>query len=119
VASAVAEGYSKGEGAPTTPYRGYYFHILARQGKDAPGGAKDFIADGKMTGGFAFIAYPAEYRSSGVMTFIVGEDGVVYQKDLGKNTEVIAKAMKAYDPNSSWQKPSDLQEETTTEKKPD
>lgn len=104
VASAVAEGYAKGQAGPPTPYRGYYYHILMRQGKNGPGGAKSYIAGGKMTNGFAFVAYPAEYRSSGVMTFIVGEDGVVYQKDLGKKTEVLGKAMKEYDPNSSWQK---------------
>jgi hypothetical protein len=119
VAAANAEGYSKGDAGPPTPYRGYYFRVLTRQGKDASGGPKDFIADGKMTGGFAFVAYPAEYRSSGVMTFIVGEDGVVYEKDLGKNTEVLAKSMKEYDPNSTWQRPSDLQDETATEQKPD
>jgi hypothetical protein len=118
VAAANAEGYSKGDVGPPTPYRGYYFRVLTRQGKDASGGSKDFIADGKMTGGFAFVAYPAEYRSSGVMTFIVGEDGVVYEKDLGKNTEVLAKSMKEYDPNSTWQKPSDLQDETATDQKP-
>jgi hypothetical protein len=104
VASAVAEGYVKGQAGPPTPYRGYLYHVLRRQGKNGPGGAKSYIADGKMTGGFAFVAYPAEYRSSGVMTFIVGEDGVVYQKDLGKKTEVLGKAMKEYDPNSNWQK---------------
>jgi Protein of unknown function (DUF2950) len=65
-----------------------------------------------MTGGFAFVAYPAEYRSSGVMTFLVGEDGVVYEKDLGKKTDGIAKTMKEYDPNSSWQKAEDPREET-------
>ena len=68
-----------------------------------------------MTEGFAFVAYPAEYRSSGVMTFIVSQDGVVYEKDLGKNTEVLAKAMKEYNPNSSWQKAEDQQEETAGE----
>ncbi len=112
VASAVAEGFApSGAGAPT-PYRGYYYHSLRRQGKDAPGGAKSYIVDGKMTEGFAFVAYPAEYRSSGVMTFIVNEDGVVYQKDLGKKTEVLAKAMKEYNPDSTWQKAGD-QEETS------
>ncbi len=112
VASAVAEGFApSGAGAPT-PYRGYYYHSLRRQGKDAPGGAKSYIVDGKMTEGFAFVAYPAEYRSSGVMTFIVNEDGVVYQKDLGKKTEVLAKAMKEYNPDSTWQKAED-QEETS------
>src|SRR5580700_1309897 len=102
VASAVAEGYVKGKGVPPTPYRGYFFHILTRQGKDAPGGAKRYIVKGKMTEGFAFVAYPAEYRSSGVMTFIVGTDGVVHQKDLGKATDVVAKSMKKYDPDSTW-----------------
>jgi len=103
VASAVAEGYPKGQNGPPIPYRGYLYRILNRQGKHAPGGAKSYIANGKMTEGFAFIAYPAEYRSSGVMTFIVGTDGVVYQKDLGKKTEVLGKAMKEFNPDSSWQ----------------
>ena len=117
VASAVAEGYPKGEGNPPTPYRGYYFRILTSQGKDAPGGAKSYIANGKMTEGFAVIAYPAEYRSSGVVTFIVGQDGVVYQKDLGKKTEALAKATKEYNPDSTWQKAEEEQEETVGEGK--
>jgi hypothetical protein len=104
VASAVTEGYAKGQGGAPTPYRGYYFHILTRQGKKAPGGAKDYIVNSKMTEGFAFVAYPAEYRSSGVMTFIVGVDGVVYQKDLGKKTESVDKTLKKYNPDSSWEK---------------
>jgi len=104
VASAVAEGYAKGEGGPPTPYRGYFFRILARQGKHAPDGAKSYIVNGKMTEGFAFVAYPAEYRSSGVMTFIVNQDGVVYQKDLGKKTQALGKAMQEYNPDSSWSK---------------
>ena len=104
VASAVAQGYAKGRDGAPTPYRGYYYHILTRQGKNAPGGVNRYIVNGRMTGGFAFVAYPAEYRSSGVMTFIVGVDGVVYQKDLGKKTEVLAKGMKGYNPDSSWQK---------------
>jgi hypothetical protein len=108
VASAVAEGYDKGQGGPPTPYRGYYFRILMRQGKNAPGGAKSYIVGGKMTEGFAFVAYPAEYRSSGVMTFIVDGDGVVYQKDLGKKTDVLAKAMNGYNPDSSWRKAEDV-----------
>ncbi|MGA8012978.1 MAG: DUF2950 domain-containing protein [Candidatus Acidiferrales bacterium] len=113
VAEAVAEGYTAThDGAPQTPYRGYYYRMLTRQGASAPGGAKSYIANGKMTGGFAFVAYPAEYRSSGVMTFIVGEDGVVYRKDLGKNTAVLAKAMKDYSPDSSWKKDEDQQKET-------
>ena len=111
VASAVAGGYGKSqEGAPM-PYRGYYFHILAGQGKSAPGGAKSYLVNGKMAEGFAFVAYPAEYRSSGVMTFIVSHDGVVYEKDLGKKTDVMAKGLKEYDPNSTWQKTQEQMEE--------
>lgn len=104
VGSAVAAGYAPSHSGTRTPYRGYYYHHLTGQGPAAPGGAKSFLVGGKMTGGFAFVAYPAEYRSSGVMTFIVGSDGVVYQKDLGKDTAQIARAMKDYDPDSSWQK---------------
>ena len=115
VASAFVTGKSQG-GAPT-PYRGYYFRILARQGKNGPGGAKSYIANGKMTEGFAFVAYPAEYRSSGVMTFIVNEDGVVYQKDLGNKTEALARAMKEYKPQSSWQKAEEQQEEAAGDQK--
>jgi Protein of unknown function (DUF2950) len=115
VALAVAEGYAPHRGGAPTPYRGYYYHILTGQGKDAPGGAKSYIVNGKMTGGFAFVAYPAEYRSSGVMTFIVNDDGVVFQKDLGKGTDVIAKAMKEYNPDSTCQKAEDQQEETAGE----
>ena len=104
VASAVAEGYNKGQAGPPTPYRGYLFHVLTRQGKGVRGGAKGYIVNGKMTGGFAFVAYPAEYRSSGVVTFIVNQDGVVYQKDLGKKTEALGKSMQEYNPDSSWSK---------------
>ncbi|MGP8270259.1 MAG: DUF2950 domain-containing protein [Terracidiphilus sp.] len=115
VAAAFARGNSA-NAAPTS-YRGYYYLILTRQGKNAPGGAMNFIANGKLTGGFAFVAYPAEYRSSGVMTFIVSEDGVVYQKDLGKKTEAAAKAMKEYNPNPSWQKAEEQSEETGGDQK--
>jgi len=115
VASAFAKGKSP-DGAPT-PYRGYYYLSLTRQGKNGPGGAKSYIVNGKMTEGFAFVAYPAEYRSSGVMTFIVNEEGVVYQKDLGKKTDALAKAMKEYNPNSSWQKAEEQPEETAGEQK--
>lgn len=115
VASAVAEGYVKGQAGPPTPYHGYYFHILTKQGKHTPGGAKSYIVHGKMTEGFAFLAYPAEYRSSGVMTFIVNQDGEVLQKDLGKKTDVFAKAMKKYDPDSSWREADGQQEEAAAE----
>jgi hypothetical protein len=104
VASAVAEGYTKGRNVAPTPYHGYLFHVLTRQGKNSPGGAKDYVVNGKMTGGFAFVAYPAMYRSSGVMTFIVDADGTVYEKDLGRKTELLGKAMKEFSLNSSWHK---------------
>jgi len=108
VASAVAEGYAEGISA-LTPYRGYYFRILSRQGQHGPGGAKSYIVDGKMTAGFAFVAFPAQYRSSGVMTFIVGSDRVVYQKDLGKETSSLARRMTAYNPDATWHKAEEAQ----------
>jgi len=117
VASAFANDYAKSQAGAPAPYRGYYYRMLTRQGKNGPGGAKSYIVNGKMAEGFAFVAYPAEYTSSGVMTFIVNEDGVVYQKDLGKKTDVLAKAMKEYNPNSSWQKAEEQQEETAGEQK--
>jgi hypothetical protein len=112
IASAVAEGYPKDQNGAPTPFRGYFYRILTRQGKTAHGGAKNYIINGKMTEGFAFVAYPAEYRSSGVMTFIVGADGVVYQKDLGKKTEAHAKSWTEYNPDSSWQKIEEPGEDT-------
>jgi hypothetical protein len=116
VASAAAEGYAKSEDSAPTPYQGYCYHILTRQGRNAAGGAKNYIVNSKMTDGFAFVAYPAEYRSSGVMTLIVNTDGVVYQKDLGKKTDVLAKAMKEYNADSSWQKAEEQQKETAEQK---
>ena len=104
VAHAVFGEETKNHGAQPVPFRGYYFHILTSQGKNALGGAKSYVVDGKMTGGFAFIAYPAVYRSSGVMTFLVSEDGVVYEKDLGKKTESLGMSIREFNPDSSWQK---------------
>ena len=86
------------------PYNGYMFRILTSQGPHAPGGTKSYIVEGKMSGGFAFVAYPVDYRSSGVMTFIVDKSGTIYQKDLGPKTSNLAQAMTAYDPDSSWHK---------------
>jgi Protein of unknown function (DUF2950) len=117
VAAAVAEGYVKGQGGPPTPYRGYYYRVLTGQGKGAPGGAKKYVINGKMTEGFAFVAYPAEYKSSGVMTFIVNEEGVVYQKDLGKKTEALAQAMKEFNTNSGWQKAEEQPAEAASDQK--
>jgi hypothetical protein len=104
-AAAQKEGYAaaKKAGKPT-PYHGYYYRILKAQGKDAPGGAYDYVVKGKMLGGFALVAYPAQYGASGIMSFIVNHDGVVYQKDLGKNTEKTAQAMKRFNPDSTWKK---------------
>jgi hypothetical protein len=98
-------------GRSPAPYRGYYYHLLTSQGKSAADGAKSYFVDGQMIAGFAFVAYPAEYRSSGVMTFIVGQDGVVYEKDLGKRSAVIASAMKDFDPDLTWNKSEDAQEQ--------
>jgi hypothetical protein len=103
LAQAVSDEEAKVRGTAPVPFRGYYFHILTRQGKNAPGGAKLYLADGKMTS-FAFIAYPAMYRTSGVKAFLVSEDGVVYEKDLGKKTETLAISMHEFNPDSSWQK---------------
>jgi hypothetical protein len=104
-AEAVKEGYTgKKAGGKPAPYHGYYYKILTSQGKNAPGGAYDYLVKGKMIGGFAMVAYPAAYGNSGVMTFIVNQDGVVYQKDLGKDTEKIASSMKKFDPDKTWEK---------------
>jgi len=93
---------SKNQVGDPLPFNGYFFRILTSQGHHAIGGAKNYIVNGVMTGGFAFIAYPAEYRSSGVMTFIVDESGTIYEKDLGPDTTKIAAAMTVYDPDSTW-----------------
>ncbi len=98
---AKAEGYV-GTGDKPQPFEGYFFQILTKQGAKAKGGAKDYISNGKMTGGFAFLAYPAQYRNSGIMTFIIGTDGVVYQKDLGEKTADAAAAITEYNPDDSW-----------------
>jgi Protein of unknown function (DUF2950) len=98
---AKAVGYTNA-GEKPQPFNGYYFRILTKQGDKAPGGAKDYIVSGKMTGGFAVLAYPAEYRNSGIMTFIVGKDGVIYQKDLGEKTTDLAAALSEYNPGDGW-----------------
>jgi hypothetical protein len=102
-AQASAEGYKVGGGEPQ-PYHGYYYRILTRQGPNAPGGEMDYVINGKMIGGFALVAYPAEYGNSGVMTFVVNHAGQVYQKDLGERTEAIAKRMTRFDPDQTWKK---------------
>jgi Protein of unknown function (DUF2950) len=104
IASARAQGYKTSGPEGPQPYHGYYYKILTAQGPHAPGGAYDYVAHGKLLGGFALVAYPAQYDSSGVMTFLINHDGAVYQKDLGPETEKLAVAMKTFDPDSSWQK---------------
>ena len=101
-AEAAKQGYRAGEGR--SPYHGYYYKILTKQGPAASGGALDYIVHGKMIGGFALVAYPAQYRNSGVMTFIVNYDGTVFQKDLGSDTASDAEAMTVYNPDKSWTK---------------
>lgn len=102
VASASESGYSSTKEGMLQPYHGYYFKILTSQGKSADGGPIDYIVDGRMTGGFALLAYPAQYGSSGVMTFIVNHEGVVYEKDLGPDTLGAAKAITSFDPDDTW-----------------
>jgi hypothetical protein len=97
-----SEGYQGKPSTTPSPYHGYYYRILTAQGKDAPGGAYSYLVKGKMIGGFAVVAYPAEYGNSGVMTFIVNHEGKVFQKNLGQNTASIARSMKEYNPESTW-----------------
>ena len=104
-AFATSEGYTVKPDAHT-PFHGYYFRMLQGQSDKANGGAKDYVVDGKMVRGFAFVAYPAEYSSSGVMTFMIDQDGVVLQKDLGKTTTEMATEMSKFDPNPGWSPPS-------------
>jgi hypothetical protein len=99
-AKAALGGYRTGSGP--VPYHGYYYKVLTRQGRGAPGGAYSYLLRGRMVGGFALVAYPASYRNSGVMTFIVRHDGTVFQKDLGPQTRRAASRMTAFDPNPSW-----------------
>jgi hypothetical protein len=101
-AKAQSEGYRKEE--KPAPYNGYFFRILTEQGKDARGGAYSYLVKGKMIGGFGLVAYPAVYGASGVKTFIVNHEGIVYEKDLGPSTVEKAKSMKAFNPDKTWEK---------------
>jgi hypothetical protein len=102
VAEAAAEGYKAGD--KPAPYHGYYFRILKAQGSDAPGGTLNYVVKDKMIGGFALIAWPAEYGNSGVKTFLVSHVGTVYEKDLGKSTDFFAKRLILFDPDQTWKK---------------
>ena len=101
-AQASAEGYKAG--SAQIPYHGYYYRILTRQGASAVGGAYDYLVKGKMIGGFALIAFPAEYGNSGIMTFMVNQDGTVYQKDLGPKTAKLARRIDSFAPDATWTK---------------
>ena len=105
VAEAADQGYHHHTPGSFTPhpFHGYIYRILTSQGANAPGGARSYFVNGKMTGGFALVAYPARYRDSGVMTFLVNQDGQIYQKDLGLNTEQIASEITMYDPDATWE----------------
>jgi hypothetical protein len=97
-------GSEVAQAKPGEGYHGYRYRVLTAQGKDAPGGAKNYVVDGSMTGGYALVAWPVKWGETGVMTFMVSKDGVVYQKDLGPDTEALARSMAAYDPDPSWTK---------------
>jgi hypothetical protein len=101
VADASTSGYEFQQGH-AAPFHGYYFRILTKQGPAAKGGARDYVVNGQLTRGFAFVAYPSEYRNSGVMTFIVNQDGVVYERDLGPDTVKLGAAMSEYNPDGTW-----------------
>ncbi len=102
VADAVKEGYGEVDTSKPFPYHGYFFHVLKGQGSHAPGAAKGYVADGKMTGGFAFVAWPVNYGNAGIKSFLVNQQGIVFEKDLGAETEKLAAAMTEYDPDDSW-----------------
>jgi hypothetical protein len=97
---AKALGYSRSD--KPQPFNGYYYKMLTGQGESAKGGSRDYLADGKLTGGFAVVAWPAKYRDSGIMTFLVGKDGVIYQKDLGEQTSEVAASTVEYNPGGGW-----------------
>jgi hypothetical protein len=101
VAFATGEGYNL-QPNKFVPFHGYYFHMLDKQGADAKGGAKSYVVNGKMTGGFAVLAYPAQYGDSGIMTFVINQNGPVYAKDLGKTTTDVASAMTEFNPDRGW-----------------
>lgn len=110
-ATAEEKGYDfKQSDRKPSPYYGYYYKILTAQGENAPGGAYDYVVKGKLLGGFALVAYPAQYGVSGIMTFVVNHKGIVYQKDLGEDTKKTAHAMRLFNPDSTWQKVMETKE---------
>lgn len=108
IAQAAAEGYVlRGQSEPPKPYLGYYFHVLQKQGPAAPGGAMDYVVNGNMIAGHALLAFPADWGDTGIMTFMVGENGTVYEADLGEDSIEAAGAIEAFDPGEGWQPVSD------------
>lgn len=103
VAVAVKEGYGGADTGRPVPYHGYYFRLLKAQGRHAPGGARSYLEDGRLTGGFGVVAWPADYGNSGIKTFVVNQRDLVFEKDLGPDTEKIAAAITEYDPDNSWE----------------
>jgi hypothetical protein len=102
VAAAEAQGYSAASAEGQAPFHGYFYRILTRQGKSAPGGAQDYVVNSRLTGGFTLVAFPAKYGDSGVMTFVVHQNGIVFEKNLGPNTADIARHMAEYNPDQTW-----------------
>ena len=112
VASAAEQGYTA---SARTPYHGYFYRLLYNQGANAKGGARDYFKDGLMTEGFALVAWPAEYGTSGIQTFIVNQDGTVFQKDLGKDTAITVEGIYSYDPDSTWTAVEETPEEAAVD----
>lgn len=102
LAEAAAEGYRRSTTGAPVPYHGYYIRLLKAQGRYAPGGAMSYVSDGRLTRGFGVVAYPTDYGNSGIMTFIVNQQGIVYQRDLGQDTAATAKAMTEFNPDENW-----------------
>ena len=115
--ASVGDGAGSSSSTGPVPFHGYFFRALTRQGKKASGGAIEYVVNGKMTAGFAFLAYPADYRDTGVMTFVVNQDGMVLQKDLGEKTSELAKAIQEYNPDSTWQKAEEQMKQSASDQK--
>jgi hypothetical protein len=107
ISEAVAEGYEKSKDGNPVPYHGYYYRMLGEQGQHASGGAMQYAEEGNAVGGFAVVAYPAEYGNSGIMSFMVNQDGIVFDKDLGEETEKVVQSISVYDPDMSWEPVAD------------
>jgi hypothetical protein len=104
IAEARADGYKiAGESQAPIPYHGYYYRILTRQGKNAPGGQYDYIINGNMIAGFGLLAFPVQYGASGIMTFMMNHQGKIYQKDLGSKTAEVVQKIKEYNPDATWE----------------